>query len=54
MNKKRKSLILKYKISFSKEFLFQEFWETCLYKKLKNKYLKGLTVSQSLCKLLLE
>lgn len=54
MNKTRKSPKLKSKISFSKEFQFQEFWETCLYKKLKNKYSKDLIVSQSLCRLLPE
>lgn len=54
MNRKRKSPTLKYKTSFSKKFQFQEFWETCLYKKLKKKYLKDLTANQSLCKLLPE
>lgn len=53
MRKIRKNLILKFKISSLKEFQFQEYWETCHYKKLKNRFLKDLIMSQNSCKLLL-
>lgn len=53
MKKIRKNQKLKLKILFLRESQFQDYSEICRCKKLRNKYLKGHIVNQSLCRLLL-